>query len=228
MPTVSVSGTVYVAGSKTPIPGATVTASVNGKAYGPVNADTNGKYTLPAVPVGDAVIHGIAPDHSADERPVRLTAGQSVSGEDLFLVAKKPANSESSISGTVVLTSDREDGLLYAGELSLTQNGSTLQSTTAVDGAFAFEDVKARGDLRIVVVELPEGYEQMAADGLVHNFAGKRVDHLTIRLAPTVQPDPTPTPAAPDLTWLVIVLIALVVAAAIVITVLIVRRRSLG
>ncbi|HWL60040.1 MAG TPA: carboxypeptidase regulatory-like domain-containing protein [Microbacteriaceae bacterium] len=219
------SGIVYVAGTSTAIPGATVTASVNGAGVGPVNADTNGRYTLPAVPVGDAVITAIAAGHSTDSRPVRLTAGQNVTGENLFLVAKQPAKTRSSIAGAVVLTSDREDGMRYAGELTLTQNGKTLQSTTATDGAFVFEDVTARGDLHIVVAALPSGYEQLPADGFVYNFAGTKVDHLTIRLTPTSPPDPTPTPAAPDVTWLVIVLVALVVAAAIVITVLLVRRR---
>jgi hypothetical protein len=217
-----VSGTVFIAGTKTPIAGATVTATVGGKGYGPVNADTSGNYTLSAVPVGAAVIQAVAPEFSTDERPVTLTAGQNAQGENLFLVAK-PVVSGNSIAGTVVLTGDREDGLLFGGTLTLTQNGKDIQSTIAKDGAFVFDNVTATGDLRVVVTQLPAGYEQKASDGFVYNYEGKTVDNLTVRLTPTAQPDPTP--AASGVNLLVIGLVVLVLAAVAVIVTLVVRRR---
>ncbi|MDH6180233.1 hypothetical protein M2152_000415 [Microbacteriaceae bacterium SG_E_30_P1] len=223
--TVSVSGTVLIAGSKKPIAGATVTVSVNGKGYGPVNTDTTGKYTLPSVPVGKAVIQAIAPGYSVDQRPAQLTAGTNLSAQDLFLVAKKPATSSNSIAGTVVLTGDGTDGDLFGGELRLEKDGETLQTTTAKDGAFVFENVKVDGDLTIVVAEVPEGYEQDAADGFVRNYAGTSVDHITIRLVSTADPQPAASVAGPDLTWLIVTLVVIVVAIAAVIIVLVIRRR---
>ena len=224
VPTVSVIGTVFVAGSKTPIPGATVLIEVGGKSVGPVNADTNGRYVLQGVPVGDAVIQGIAPGFSSDERPVSLTAGQDVSGEDLFLVSKVPADPTHSIAGTVVLTSDREDGSLFAGELSLVQDGQTVQTVSAADGAFVFKDVQVTGDLRVVVDEAPEGYAQKEEDGYVYNFDGTSLDYLTIRLAP-ITPDES-APSRPNLTWLWILLGGGLAAAVVVVIVQIRRRRA--
>jgi hypothetical protein len=219
---VSVSGAVFIAGTKTPIAGATVTVSVGGEGYGPVNTDTTGKYTLASVPVGAATIHAIAPDFSVDERPVQLTAGNNVSGQDLFLVAKKPADTVNSIAGTVVLTGDASDGELFAGELTLTQDGKTLETTTAKDGAFVFEDVTATGDLIVLVTDPPAGYEQKPEDGVVRNYAGTTIDHLTIRLVPTVAPEPVP--AAADLTWLIVLISVLILAAAAAVVILVVRR----
>jgi len=220
-----VSGTVYVAGTTTPIPGATVTVTVGGKGYGPVNADTAGRYTLGSVPIGDAVIHAVAPKFSTDERPVRLTSGQNVDGENLFLIAK-PVVAGNSIAGTVVLTGDREDGLLFGGELQLVQGDTVLESTTAENGAFVFEEVTAMGDLRVVVTEVPAGYEQEKSDGFVYNYEGMTVDYLSIRLTPTAEPDPTSDTSGVN--WLVVVLVILVIAAVAVIITLVVRRRRLS
>lgn len=224
--TVSVSGTVFVAGTKTPIAGATVLIEAGGTSVGPVNADTFGRYVLQGVPVGDAVIQGIAPGFSTDERPVRLTAGQAAGGEDLFLVSKAPADPTGSIAGAVVLTSDREDGPLFSGELSLVQDGQAVQTAEVADGAFVFEGVKVTGDLRVVVTEAPEGYAQMGEDGYVYNFDGTSVDHLTIRLAPVVPDDSAP--AGPDLTWLWLLLGAGVVAGGVAGGVMLARRRRAG
>lgn len=223
--TVSISGTVYVAGTTTPIAGATVTVSVGGNGYGPVNTDTTGKYTISSVPVGKAVIHAIAPDFSIDERPVQLTAGNNVASQNLFLVAKKPAKSTNSIAGTVVLTGDGEDGELFTGELKLTKDGETLQSTTAKDGAFVFEEVKATGDLMITVENPPAGYKQKPEDGEVRNYAGTSIDYLTIRLVPITDAASVIVPASADLTWLIVLIVLLVLAAAAVVIVLVVRRR---
>jgi hypothetical protein len=154
---------------------------------------------------------------------VTLTEGNNVTGQDLFLVAKKPADSTNSIAGTVVLTGDATDGEPFAGALEITQDGKTLQTTIAKDGAFVFEDVKATGDLKIVVTDVPAGYEQKLEDGEVRNYAGTTIDYLTIRLVPTVAPDPVP--AAADFTWLVIVLAILVLAAAAAVVILLVRRK---
>jgi hypothetical protein len=146
-----------------------------------------------------------------------------VQGEDLFLIAK-PGVSSNSIAGVVVLTSDREDGLLFAGELTLTQGDTVLQTTRANDGVFVFEEVQATGDLRVVVTELPAGYEQEESDGFFYNYDGAAVDDLTIRLTPTDEP----TPAEPGVNWLVILLVSLGIAAAVVIITLVVRRQRKG
>src|SRR5690606_21725357 len=89
--------------------------------------------------------------------------------------------------------------------------GTLVLTTQAADGVFMFEDVQARGDLRVVVPTPPAGFIQDPDDGFVTGFDGTSVSHLTVQLKPI------PADSGAWVWWLVggIVLLLLLVGAAI-------------
>src|SRR5690606_33794097 len=101
-----------------------------------------------------------------------------------------------------------------------------LQTTTADNGAFVFEEVTATGDLAIVVDDVPAGYKQKAEDGLVRNYAGTSVDYLTIRLVPIADTESVAAAAAAaELTWIVVAIVVVVLAIIATIVIILIRRK---
>jgi len=176
-----------------------------------VLSDAAGVYSIGGLPPGEAIVQAAAAGFSVDERPVTLKAGERTAGVDLYLYKLPVPKASGSISGAVVETSDGVDGPPWEGVVNLVQGDTLVQTVHAKAGLFVFEDVKARGDLRVVVPTPTAGFMQDPDDGFVPDFDGTSVSHLTVQLKPV------PADQSSWIWWLVggVVLLLLLVGGAI-------------
>src|SRR5690606_30891848 len=156
----SLTGTVLIAQTTTPVPHAIVTVTPKtGQPY-TVVSDTKGVYSVGGLPPGDVLVQAAAYGFSVDERPVTLVAGKRTEQVDLYLYKLPTPPANGSISGAVVETSDGVDGPPWEGVVNLMQDDKLVLTTHAEAGLFHFKNVAARGDLRVVVPTPPDGYMQ--------------------------------------------------------------------